>query len=493
MSGDVVITIVDGGASVVVPGTSVQVLIATATSGTVASIVATQSPKTLQSTFTSGPLVECGAMACRAGGTVLAMRAATDTAGASSSVTMTRVAASTCVVSVTGTPVDEYYVAMKVVTDGTIGTAGCTVKVSLDAGRSYGPTLALGTANTLAITGTGLTLNFAVGDLDAGDMAFFGTTPPLTAVGAVQDCLDVLMASQYAIAGWGSTHVANPFSGSDASTIQTYLNAFEAQFIYTRAIISASDASPAAKWGGSGTTEASWISALATSYSAVSAKRICAAAGNYNMPTAFPTANAGTPRYRRPLSWALAARQVAIPPQRHAGRVKDGQLSQIVVDPTNDPNDGFIYHDERVNVGLTEARFAAARTRVKKPGGFYIAQPNLMSPVGSVFSIMPYGNVMDLACSIVVQVGQDEINDDIRLNSNGTIFETDAQRLEGLFMGALKAYLINKSAISSAEVVVDRSNNIATTSEVNVDITILARGYILSEQISIGFKNPLAA
>ena len=80
--GEVNITVVDGGsATIVVPSSTVQLVIGCATSGAVASVVATASAATLQSVFGGGPLVEAAALSVLAGGTVIAMRAATNAAG----------------------------------------------------------------------------------------------------------------------------------------------------------------------------------------------------------------------------------------------------------------------------------------------------------------------------------------------------------------------------------------------------------------------------
>lgn len=569
-TGDVQITILDGGAAVVVPGQSVQVVIGTASAGTATQVVATQSADTLASTFTSGTLPQAAALSVLAGGTVLAMRAATVTAGAvlnavpgaisiSSSTNATpiavttaaphglstgavvtiashlvntslngtwkitktgastftadnsvgvgvggatgtvtaqgpyQIATGTSVITLSGTPTDDFYGKFVCVAGGTIGVAGITFKLSLDAGRHYGPTFSLGTASTYAISGTGLTLNFAAGTLVAGDVYTFGTSAPLSDTAGVIACLNALKASPYAQSGWGSMHIAGTWSGADADTIEATLAGFvSTDFIYSRFIATARDASPPVIYGGTAEAQATWIAAVQSSYSAVDAKRLCANGGFYNMPSAFPTATAGAPSYRRPLSWALAQRQVTIPPQRHAGRVRDGSLSAIVVDPTTDPNDGFIYYDNRILGGLDTSRFCCARTRVGLPG-YYIVNPNLMSALGSVFTMLPYGNVMDVACGIVHQVGQQDINSDVRLNSNGTIYENEALAIEANMLGNLNAQMVATNEISSASVTVNRSWNVAATSIVKVAVTIQARGYILEEDIDIGFQNPFAA
>ncbi len=320
----------------------------------------------------------------------------------------------------------------------------------------------------------------------------FSTTEPLWATSGIQACLNALQASQYAVTGWGSMHITGPFTGANTTTLQGYLNTLASGKIYTRAIIAARDLAIPTAWGGAGETESAWTTAVLADFAAVAAKRVCVGVGHYNMPSKIPNTVAGLPRYRRPLSWALAARQVTIPPQRHAGRVKDGSIVDIVVDAVNDPADGFVYHDERLNPGFDGAKFCSAWTRIKKKG-WWFKNPNLMHDTGSVFTLLPLGQVMDIACGIVNEVGVEEINEDVRLNDNGTLNDNDAIALELVMGQAIKDNMLAKSMISNYTVVVDRSNNVQTTSEVNIAVTIYARGYILQENITIGFGTAATA
>jgi hypothetical protein len=486
-TGDVELTILDGGAGVVVvPASSVAVVISACSSGTVAQVVATRNANTLANTVGYGPGVDQAAMIIAAGGTVLFMKATTGTPGVASAVVATNAPTGTSVVTVTGTPYDAYLVKLYITHSGTIATTGIRFKISLDAGRTYGPEISLGTAATYTMTGTGIALAFAAGTLVADEYYTFGCTEPLVADAAVSVCLVALEASPYGVTGWGQMRIMGPRAGSNASTIQGYLDTMVTTKTFTRAIIEVRDNALPVAYGGSGETDATWAAAIALSYSAVSAKRICAVAGNYNMNSMFPVACAGTPRLRRNLAFALACRQAAIPPQRHAGRVKDGSLSQIIVDPTNDPADGFNYHDDYNSPSLDVARFTSARKRKGKPG-FFIVNPNLMSPVGSVFTMLPLGNVMDIGCSILYQSGEEEINDDVALNDNGTIDEKEAQRIESVNRRVLRDNMFAKSMISGFSYTIDRTNNVRATSQVNFAATLFSRGYILQINGTIGF------
>lgn len=490
-TGEVTLNILDGGGVISAPLNTVQPVIGCASAGPIATIVATRSIKTLVDTFVSGPLVEAGALTILKGGTVLALRAATNAAGSSEAVQFT--GTGTSVITATGTPVDDFYIKVLFTHAGTIGATGIKFKVSFDAGRSYGPELSLGAANTFLIANTGVTLNFAAGTIVLGDVAQFATIAPAWNSAGVTACIDALKASQYATTGWGSGHIVGVMSAADAATINTALEDMAATFnVYTRFIVSARDAIIPIAWGGAGETENTWLTSVETAFSAATLKRLVVGGGHYNIPSAIPNAHAGAPRYRRPGAWAVAAKRVTIPPQRHDGRVKDGSLNNIVIDPNNDPSDGFVYHNEFLNPGLSPARFMAFRTRRGRPG-LFVDQPNLMSQVGSVFTILPLGNVMDSACKIVHDSAEDEINDDIPLNPDGTITDPAARAIEAVIKGNLKVDMIDTGQIVDAVVVVDRTVNVRATSNVKITVTIYGRGYVISETIDIGFATPFAA
>ena len=520
-AGNVTITVVDGGsAALVVPGASTQLVLGCCSSGVVNQIVASKTPATFANTFGSGPLPEYCGLAALAGGTILGMKVPSATGGSIG--TLTTTGGGTSVVTATGTPNDTYYVQVLIVTGGTIASASpaITFRVSLDAGRSFrnnsSPVLALNTANTYLIPGTGVTLNFAAGTVLAGETVTFSTNEPYWNTAGIQAALNAFQLSQYSLGGVGSIHIVGSpgfttATGPSASTIQGYMNTLANGFIFERAWLASRDASPPALYSGSGETEAAWTAALQTDYSAVSAVRMSAGAGYWNIPTPFPNPSAwGAPSYRRPSLWAAMCRQVAVPPKRHLGRVKDGALQQIVVDPTNDPSDGFIYHDERVNPGLDylfagtgSARFITNTTRVGAPGVF-VANPLSLAPIGSDFFITPYGLVMDVFATQFHTTAQNEIDDDIRVNPNGTIFENDARAIEAVLASKCNAALSGLISVpivagpaalaaNTSAIAIDRSANVRATGNVPISGQIVGLGYILSISATLSFQNPNAA
>lgn len=492
-TGNVQITINDNGGAtnIVVAAPSVIAVAGTSSIGQVDVPLSTRSLNTIISSFGYGPLSELCALLISAGATVIATRVTAATAGTASAVTQT--GTGTSVVTVTGAPYDTYYVVAEVIAGGTIGVAGITFQISLDAGRTFGPIIALGTASTYAIPQTNITLNFGAGTLVAGDLVEFGTTEPLPDTAALESWLDALLASPYAAAGWGSMIANGDLAGADVSTIQTKLDTLATQYLFERLMCNARDASPAGKWGGTAEAEPTWMASLLNDFAATSARRCLVAAGWYNMPSGIANPAASTPRYRRPLSWAIAARKVQQPVQVLSSRVKDGTLASIVVDPTNDPTDGFVYHDERIDPGLDAGRFASAWTRLGQPQGFFVRSENLMSPLGSDFPLLAVGQCFDNFCSALVQYFTVQIDDSVRTNSNGTIYENDAQRLESGALSAVSSSMTGQYQPQNTSVVIDRTYNVKTNSKVLVSGTFGGLAYVREFDLTVQVQNPNAA
>lgn len=487
------ITVADNGANaaIVLPQQKVQVKIGCAIGGTVNVPFATSSPTSLAAQFVAGPLVESGGLVCQAGGTVIAVSCPVVTKGTATAVVPTIPGTSSSAVTVTLDSTfgayDDTNVRVRTITGGTRGTTGVQLQFSLDAGRTWGPLISIGTATTYVIPNTGITVNFGAGTLVAGDYWSFSTYAPAWDTAGVQAALAALAASPFGVAGWGSLHIVGVTSAAQAASFQTYLESLATNsFIFTRAITDARDAVTPVAWGGSGETEAAWMSSVETAFASNATKRVVVGAGYYNTPSPYPNAIAGAPSYRRPLGWSAAVRRVLVPPQRQGGRVKDGSLSTITVNPASDPGDGFVYHDERAVQGFDAARFMSAITWAKNQG-FFIAHENLMSGAGSQFTWLVLGNVIDVACDIGYATGVEEISDDLTLQDNGTLETTDALQLQSKIDGALKAGMTSVSMVSNAFSSVDQAANVRATSKIPIDISVNPRGYVnqITETINL--------
>jgi hypothetical protein len=501
------ITLQDNGVSAAlsVPQASVQLKVGVAIGGTPNQPFATSSPTSWQTQFVGGPLCEAGGLVCQAGNVVVGVSCAISTRGSAGAVQASTPGGSTTTVTTTVDSTygawDQYYVKVRCTNGGTIGTAGIIVQVSLDAGRNYGPPISLGTSTTLGLGqplntavsgGTGVQLNFGAGTMVAGDSWQFATIAPAWNDAGLQAAIAAFQASQYGVAGVGSAHVVGVCAAGDIAAVQTQLQAGVALYEYQRVILELRDVGPTgisggSAWGGSAENEATWISSLATATSGTTAPRSCVNGGFYNTPSAYSNAAGGLPFYRRPLAWALAVRRTLIPIQRRAGRVKDGPLASIVVNPATDPTDGFVYHDERVNAGLNAARIASAMTWPKKGAGFFQCQEPLMSANGSQFTELVIGNVLDAACDIAYAAGVEEVSDDLLLQANGTLNTVDLNIFEGNINNALNEGLTQVGSVSSVTATIPSTANVQTTGVIPIIVVVQPRGYAnsISETISL--------
>ena len=501
-TGEVEITILDnaGAANIVTAAPSVVAIFGASSTGTVNTPISTRSISTLTSTFGYGPLVELGALLIASGATVIATRV-TSSAGSS---TVPTGESGASAMTVSGNPNDMYFAQVNIISGGTVGGVGATMKfqVSLDAGRTFGPVITQDIATaptTYVIPQTGLTLSFSAGTVVAGDQIKFSTTEPIVTAGNVVTAITALANSVYAQSGWGSMIVhgpassANGFAAADAATIQAYLDTMATNQLFDRVIVNARDAIYPTAWGGAGETDTVYTNALVANAASRNAKRVCFGAGYYNIPSGIANSVAGTPRYRRPGSWAIQARKVAVAVQTLSSRVKDGPLSAIIVDTTSDPTDGFVYHDERINPGLDAVGYASFWTRLQQGSGFFVRSENLFSPPSSDFDLFAVGQCFDNFCSTLVQYFTASIDESVRTNANGTIYENDAQQLESGALAAVAAAMPGQYQAANTSVVIDRSYNVMTNKKALVTGVFGQLGYIREFDLTVQLQNPLAS
>lgn len=502
------IIVADNGASaaLTVPQSSVQLKVGCAIGGTVNQAFATGNPASLQTQYIGGPLVESAGLVCQAGNIAVCVSCPIATKGTATAVQATVPGGSTSAITVTvdGTygPWDRFFVWLKCLTGGTIGTSGIIIQTSLDAGRNWGTPIALGTATSLylgngtlttqVIGGTGVQLNFGAGTLVAADFWKFSTSAPSPNAAGIVAALAAFAASQYGVAGVGSIHLIDDVmhggsTDTDTVSIQNQLQSMVSLYEFQRAIVHVRDALVPTVWGGSGETEATWIAALQVAESGITAPRVITCGGDYNTPSCFNNPAGGLPAYRRNEGWSLAVRRTQIMPQRRAGRVKDGPLANILVNPATDPSDGFIYHDERVTPGLNTARIASCMTWPKKGAGFFQCQEPLLCAPGSQFVELAIGNVLDIACDIAYAAGVEEVSDDLTVQANGTLDPVTLNTFQGDIQNALNEGLIQTPLVSNVTAVVSATQNVLSTGIVPIVVTVTPKAYAnsISETINL--------
>jgi hypothetical protein len=422
--------------------------------------------------FQSGPLVEAACTAIdKYKKQVLCIRSNASVAGVHGNLDVSGVAG-TSVVTLTGTPTDDVEPRFKVVTPGTVGVAGITFQWSLDNGRNWSQIAALGTANTFAIPGSGMTLNFADGTLAAGDQVYARSTGPQWGTQDLSDAVDALRNSAQA---W---EILEPVGAIDANAFDTLETKFAAM----------ATAGKYRAWSGNtrmpnvGETEAQYLAALNTIFASKASTHGELSAGAHKILSSV------TGRIvRRPISFTIAALESSVSEEVNIADVSRGPLAGVAISDANGNPDE---HDESIFPGLDDARFLTLRT-IDGLNGVYVNRPRLFSSVGSDFSIMPYRRVMNIGHAALRLYFMNRLNKPILVSKKtGYILESEALEIESGARSVMRSTLLAKPKASDINFVLSRTDNLLSTKTLNGIASIIPLAYPEFINLAIGFLNP---
>lgn len=346
-------------------------IIATCLSGVVAKPT-TVTTKSQALAFGHGELPELATHILDVGNKpVVACKVASSTPGTVGTITTTGAPGSSPSAITAGgsAPLDRFRVVVRFPTGGTVGTAGIKWQYSLDAGKTWSVVSALGTANTIPIPDTGITLALAAGAIAANESVSFTTKGPVANLSDIQACLDALKATglNYEAILVGSVE-------ADATMInglRTALNGFMARGLSKRAFVNVRPWTPGTE------TAQAYIDALTIiSNAARTGLRVDVCADGGYLPSPIRGISIW-----RPTSLFLAARVAKISIGTDAAYVNDGPVDGVtIVDDDGAP----ICWDESSTPGLDDLGFTTLRTFARRAGAF-IGNPRVFSPVGSDF------------------------------------------------------------------------------------------------------------
>lgn len=465
------VTLQDFALGLVEPADHNQAIVGTAASGTANSVVAISDLKTLKSTFGSGPLVEAAAHALViSGGPVYCVKVAATNNGSNTSVTRTGTGPDPGV-TVSGNPLDDYNVIVKIITGGARSTA--TFKISFDGGDTYSEEYVSAASVATWASETGLTLAFAVGTYVAADTYTFTSTGPTYSSSDLATALDNLNASAYA---FEFVHIVGTVGGADdatkvtnfvalATAVDTKLTAWATSYRYAFGILQVPNVADAALNVAGVTGFASarqmWVAGDVELISAVTSRKI-----------------------RRNASLCVAARLALVDLQRSPACPEDGTLPGVV----------SLYRDERTTEALDTLRITTLRTFDNATSGFYVTNGRMMATAGSDYSFVQNRRVMDRAATVARQALIPYINKDFRVNADtGYIDELEAVAIEARVGRLLETDLVATGRASSAQAQVKRDDNILSTQTLNVRVRIVPKAYARFIDLDIGFENPALA
>jgi len=240
-------TILDGSLGIAPENTTgIHVKLGQATNGVFNQVYSFTSVQDVKSTMGTGKLVKAMATGLDiAGGPIYAMRLQTSVAGTigpiQASLVTAPVASDGVLALTSSAPLDDYQFVVKIVRAGKVGTAPYpTFMYSLDDGLTYSEEIVIPVGGVVAITGTGMVMNFSNGSngLMSGDTWIFQTTAPTWNNGDVAAGLTALLADART---WGFIHLVGTADTTIFSTMASYMTAAATNERYVHGIIEARD------------------------------------------------------------------------------------------------------------------------------------------------------------------------------------------------------------------------------------------------------------
>jgi hypothetical protein len=416
--------------------------------------------KDIVSNFTSGPLVEA---ACEY------------VAKYSKPVVLVRTGNSTAVVTVQASPapLDDYELAVKIITGGTRGVAGITYQYSVDGGRTWSATQTLGTA--LAFTfpaafGT-IVFSIAAGTLTAGDLFTARTTAPQW---SNTELTTALTALQNSAVNWEILHPVGPLDATSAGLVDA-------------AIQSMFSAGKYHSWVGNtrvpnlAETEASYLTAMGTIASTYTTIYGSLYAGGIKL-----TSSVSGRKYKRPVAFMTAAREASVSEEINIADPNQAPFTGVSIRDSNGNPDE---HDEAVNPGLDDLGFGTLRTW--DGIGVYVTRPRILSPAGSDFQLQPHRRVLNLAHGALRAYFRNRLNKPVLVSSaTGFILESEALEIEAGALAAMRSVLTAKPKASGVQFSLSRTDNLLSTKTMNGSARVIPLAYPEFITLDVGFYNP---
>ncbi len=473
------ITKIDGQTGVVRPSsTGVCAIVAPAPSGT-ANIAATYARSSQAVTdYGKGRLTELAAYVMPASGhPAVLVRCDTTTEGAYGTIT-DDVDGTSAITAGSSKPVDDFDVEIDFPAGGTVGTAGITYRYSLDGGKTRSKALALGTANSITIPDSGVSIALGAGTIVAGDKVSFSTTAPQPTDADLPDALEALRVTS---SPWECVLIDQEADDSTVSLVSQWLATLNAKGKFPTAILTARRRDVATE------TEAQYATALQAIFDAAASTDIVVCA---DLADIVSTIRGIT--MRKPVGMFVAGRGMRNPLGRDVAYVADGPLygSPRITDARNNPK----YHDEAKYPGLDDLRLATLRTFEDRQG-VYITNAPLLSSNGSDYVYWQHARVINRGCEIAYSILTGQLSAGVDKkpgagpNNERYIAEKDAQRIEELVNANLYRELIATGQCADIKFTLSRTDDISSNAGATLTgaVESVALAYVKKFSVTAGF------
>jgi hypothetical protein len=426
--------------------------------------------KDIASTFGSGALVEAAAYHTEKYRLpVVCVRSAASVAPVLG--TLTSTATGTSVVAKDDdTPVDDYDLAVEILTGGTVGVAGITYRLTYDGGRNWSPRMSLGTDDFIAWPGAGVSVELGDGTMVTGDTHAVKATGPQwnsTDLLAALEPLSVTQLQWEHVLFVGGVIDDNTFDTADA--VRTYRNG---KHIWTGA----------PRMPNVGETEAAYRTALEPLRAAKASGSGSVYAGACDLVSAVSGRT-----YVRPFAWPVASRQASVSEEINISLEALGPLPGVSI---RDANGAPRHHDEAIYPGLDDLGYGTATTKPRKPG-VYVTLPRTFAVAGSDFEIVPNRRVINLVYELMQDYLSEILHRPILVSrKTGFILPTEATAIEKAADAILFAGVLAKPKASGAYFKLSRTDTLLSLPKLTCSAKVQPLAYPRWIELDLSFENP---
>jgi hypothetical protein len=476
------ITKVDGNTGVVRPSpTGVLAIVAPCEKGTLNAPLTVMRDDVARTEFGYGPLTEDAAYELPASGNpaLLVLGDAT-TAGDYGAFVVTNAGTSIITEGVTE-PLDAFDVVVQFTVGATVGVAGAKYKVSLNGGASFGKLTALGTANTITIPNTGVSLALAAGTILATTKVAFPTTAPKMVAADVPASLEAL---RVATAPFECVFLDLDATSAIFTVVANWLAALNLTGRFKTAVLNFRRRAIGTE------SEAAYATAFETEFGdSVSPDIVvCADGGDV-------TSSIRALTQFRPTALAVAARGMKVPLGVDVAYINDGPVPGFKI--TNERGNPK-YHDEANYPGIDDVRGTALRSVDGRQGAF-INNARLMSAAGSDYVFWQHARTINRACEIAFQILTGALSKGVQKDpvagpaGERYIAEHEALEIEALANAAIRKEL--QGQVDDIQFRMSRTDDISSNQGANINAAIenVALGYIKKFTVTAGFVKQLSA
>ena len=475
-----------GGSPALISTQGVLAIIASASTGTALPPTMLTNQTLTVASFGSGMLPECAVYDINVSSNpCVGLAVAPSVAGIYGAITKSIASTGTVVAGATQ-PLLHYNYTVTVVNGFTAGVTGGTVTWSVDGGNTVNGPLAVGTALTLTLPGTGV--SFAIANIfTAGDFWTGFTERPLLNNADVATAIATLGNTKLP---WEGVIIDCQYGTGTVSLIDTWLAGREANGQFNFAIINTRFLLEPCPTGEAPSVYAAAMIA-ATGQDASDRMCVCADGGRMtSLITGFTT--------KFPTSLALAAMAMSLTPNiaTDPAYVGNGPVEGFAISGNSNPLDW----DEFLYQSLDSQRLTTLRTfATGGPVGTFITDANVLISSGSNIYWLQLLRVLNKACSIAWQILNTQLSKGVRTVYNATtgainIDPRDAQTIEGLVGGPLVSGLAGQC--TAAGFSMHRDDNLTTPKapvncEVEVDPLVYLKNIVVTASLVKTISAPL--